>query len=272
MKECSGQIGYARRSQFYRVEYDEIRDIPFFLSFINKGVTTVLEAPCGAGRLTIELAKKAKHVTAIDIEPLMKSSLENFAFVNGLSHRITALLGDIGELHLGQKYDLIIVPSEALQLFPKGHGRKVYRCLVEHLNQNGKLIFDLATFNERQSGQPSYFDPQTYGREWHRQWTRSLPESGKLTRSVRFTKTPASHHFEFLYQLESDNSSTVTFSEEMILYSYEIDWFFRDMPKCISSIKVLSSYDGSGELDSPSRYIIVVQKEGIALQYETQPS
>ena len=104
-------IGYARRAQFYRVEFAEQRDIDFYLSHIQKGESTVLEIPCGAGRLTLELARKARQVTAVDIEPRMLDSLQSHVISAGLESKVQCLLGDMTKLELGSIFDLIIARS-----------------------------------------------------------------------------------------------------------------------------------------------------------------
>jgi SAM-dependent methyltransferase len=261
MNDTTSQNGYARRSKFYRVEYNEKRDIPFFLSFIEQDISEVLEVPCGAGRLTIELAKKAGHVTAIDIESPMITSLQQFAAQEGLTSKITAQVGDMTDLRLDRKFDVIIVPSEALQLLSKEQGKKAYSCLVGHLRDAGTLIIDIATFRETLKGQPDYFDPETIGTQWHKQWTRPLPDEGSLTRLVRVEKDEEKTCFEFQYKLKESGTPDISFTEKMMLYSYDVAWFFNEMPASVNSICVRSSYDGLGDLSNPQRFIVVICKK-----------
>jgi SAM-dependent methyltransferase len=254
------QAGYHRRAKFYRVEYNEIRDIPFFLSLIKEDVSNVLEVPCGAGRLSVELARKAKHLTAIDIEPLMLASLIEFIEAEGLSHKVTVALGDMTNLELNQTFDLIIVPSEALQLLPQDQGELAVKCLSKHLSDGGALVLDVATFRDDQAGQPDYFDPKSIGIEWHEQWRRNLPDHGELIRSVRVQKDSEKHRFEFLYELYESGAEPVSFSEEMTLYTYGIRWFVEKVPPLIDSISIHAGHDGCGDIATASRNVVIFRK------------
>lgn len=259
-------IGYARRAQFYRVEFCEKRDISFYLSQVQEGITKVLEIPCGAGRLTLELARKAGHVTAVDIEPRMLESLQIHLNASGLSEKVQCLLGNMTNIQFGPIFDLIIVPSEALQLVPKQEGKLVLACLAQNLKPGGLLIVDTATFSELQAGNPDYFDPATIGRAWINQWTRSLPGEGTLNRSVRASKDSEKIIFEFLYKLADDISNSVhEFSERMTLYLYELHWFFENIPPDISEISVRSYYDDVCDFIQPSRLIVTLRKSNAIL-------
>ena len=254
-------IGYARRAQFYRVEFAEQRDIDFYLSHIQKGESTVLEIPCGAGRLTLELARKARQVTAVDIEPRMLDSLQSHVISAGLESKVQCLLGDMTKLELGSIFDLIIVPSEALQLVPKHAGRLVLACLAKNLKPGGRMIFDTATFSEVRAGDPDYFDPATIGETWVRQWARALPGHGTLHRSGRATKDSEKITFEFLYKVaENSKSFDHEFSEEMTLYLYEGQWFFENIPPGIAEISMRPYYDNARDLSQPSRLIVTMKR------------
>jgi 2-polyprenyl-3-methyl-5-hydroxy-6-metoxy-1,4-benzoquinol methylase len=253
--------GYRRRAQFYRVEFCESRDIEFYLANIQENKTEVLEIPCGAGRLTAELARRAKHVTAVDIEPHMLESLQNHLNAIGLNEKVSCLLGDMTKIQLGPIFDLIIVPSEALQLVPKTVGKTVLACLTKNLKPGGLLIVDTATFNCRKAGDPDYFDPATIGATWINQWTRPLPGAGTLNRSVRTLKDYEKVVFEFLYKLSEDGSvSEQQFTETMTLYLYERQWFFENIPPEISEISVRPYYDEMHDLSQPSRLIVSLRK------------
>lgn len=252
--------GYTRRAAFYRVEYDEMRDVPYFLSLIEADKTEVLEVPCGAGRLTVHLARKAKHVTAIDIEPVMVTSLLDYMETEGLADRVDASVGDMTDLHLSSPVDLIIVPSEALQLLPKEEGRKAVTSLVAQLKPGGRLVVDIATFCGLEAGMPDYFDPATRGESWHPQWIRPLPGGGTLKRSVRYLREYDRCVFEFLYVLSEKGSLAVTFSEEMALFFYEAEWFLQNLPQSVAELSFKSSYDNTHDIPRSHRLIVTMRK------------
>lgn len=253
--------GYTNRAKFYRVEFCESRDIDYYLSFIDKDQTKVLEIPCGAGRLTLDLAKRAKHVTAVDLEPLMLESLQEYISTAGLSEKVDILLGDMTNIKFGPIFDLIIVPSEALQLVPNSEGTLVINCLMENLKPGGLLIFDIATFSNDYIGNPDYFDPVTLGNYWTHQWNRNIPEIGTLSRSVKAEKNCERIKFEFLYKFLDDETNVINeFTEEMILYFYDAKWFIENVPTNTAQLSFRAFYDECNDLKNPPRLIVSLRK------------
>ena len=223
--------GYARRSEFYKVEYQERRDVAFWLSQLSSGDEDILEIPCGVGRLTLDLAPRARHVTAVDIEPRMIEVLRDRARRRGLSEKIDAVVADLTTLELNATFDLIAVPREALQLLPPADASRGLSQLARHLRRDGRLIVDLATFAEDCSGDPDYFDVNTIGETWTPQWTRGLESGGALTRSVRIRRFSDRHHFAFRYEVTSDGNEQRVFEDDMVLYQYDAAWLSRHTPQ-----------------------------------------
>jgi SAM-dependent methyltransferase len=223
--------GYARRSEFYKVEYQERRDVAFWLSQLSSGEEDILEIPCGVGRLTLDLAPRARHVTAVDIEPRMVEILRERASRRGLSKKIDAVVADLTTLELNSAFDLIVVPREALQLLPPADASKALSQLSRHLQWRGRLIVDLATFAEGCSGDPDYFDADAIGESWTPQWTRGLENGGALTRSVRIRRFADRHHFTFRYEVVSDGNERRVFEDDMVLYQYDAAWLSRHTPQ-----------------------------------------
>jgi SAM-dependent methyltransferase len=252
---------YSRRAAFYRVEYDERRDIDFFLSLIEIGKTEVLEVPCGAGRLTAHLARKARHVTAVDLEPAMVHSLDAFMRAEGLSDKVTAIVGDMTSLSLPRPVDLVIVPSEALQLLPRPSGRVAIETLMDRLKPGGRMVIDLAMFTGPEAGTPDYFDPASEGSRWRSQWVRSLPDGSRLGRSVRFRRENDSCVFGFSYEITGEPGTPPhRFSEEMVLFHYDAPWFLKNLPPSVAAMAFQSGYDGTGSALAGQRLIVTLQK------------
>lgn len=252
---------YSRRAAFYRVEYDERRNIGFFLSLIEAGKTEVLEVPCGAGRLTVHLARKARHVTAVDLEPTMVRSLEAFVQAESLSDKVTARAGDMTNLCLPRPVDLVIVPSEALQLLPRPAGRVALATLMEQIKPGGCMVVDLALFTGPTAGTPDYFDPATEGSRWCPQWVRPLPDGGSLGRSVRFRRESDCCVFGFSYEITGKpGSSPVRFCEEMVLFHYGAEWFLQNLPQSVAALSFRSGYDGTGLALAGQRLIVTLHK------------
>lgn len=67
----------------------------------------VLDLCCGAGAQALACARTADTVTAVDIEPLVETIFCVNAELNGLSHNVEFLLGDLFEPITERRFDLI---------------------------------------------------------------------------------------------------------------------------------------------------------------------
>ena len=85
-------------------------DVVFYRQFLGRDAS-ILELGCGTGRVTFPLAQTAREVVGVDISEEMilrakeKSDEENVSFV----------IGDITNIELNKKFDLIIAPFRVLQ-------------------------------------------------------------------------------------------------------------------------------------------------------------
>lgn len=254
--------GYARRAALYDVEYRESRDVAFWLSQIRDGEDSVLEIPCGVGRLTFDLARRAREVTAVDIEPHMVEMLRRRVEERDLIGRVHARVGDLTSLSLGQEFDLIVVPREALQLLPLADAARALSRLVEHLLPGGRLIVDLATFADGCSGDPDYFDEEAVGDEWMLQWTRDLHDGRRLSRSLRIRPMADRMHVAFRYQIADDDGGSTAFAEEIVLYRYDATSLSRLVP-VNADIRLLCEADHElYECEPQARLIAVIRATG----------
>lgn len=63
-----------------------------------KGKGTVIDACCGAGFVTMHLARNTDHVFAVDINKVHLDQAEENIGLEGLSHKVTFIHGDILEI------------------------------------------------------------------------------------------------------------------------------------------------------------------------------
>jgi hypothetical protein len=64
------------------------------------------------------------------------------------AHRavVAGEVADMRTFDLGQSFDLVLVPREALQLLPPNEGAQALARLADHTAPGGLLFLDLATF------------------------------------------------------------------------------------------------------------------------------
>ena len=150
-------------------------DIDFYISQGLSAGSKVLELACGTGRVGIPLAKAGFDVTGVDISKDMlavyKEKLDKEP--RRIKKRIKLVNGDITNLELNEKFDLIIFPATTICLFNDEGIVKIFNMVKKHLCEDGKFVFDIADVNDdsysNDCGQPfmtSWFKDDEYNLVW----------------------------------------------------------------------------------------------------------
>ena len=102
---------------------------------------TILDVGAGTGRVTLHLARRGFAVVALDAEARLLAALAQRA--GGLGVRTVA--ADARDFDLGERFALIIVPMQTVQLLDGRAGREAFlRCAQRHLQPGGRLVLALA--------------------------------------------------------------------------------------------------------------------------------
>jgi SAM-dependent methyltransferase len=97
----------------------------------------ILDVGAGAGRVAIDLAARGHEVTALDRDADLLGELSRRAGSAGA--RLTTVIADARDFHLDERFALIIVPMQTIQLLrPRGRTRFL-ACAVENLRAGGRL-------------------------------------------------------------------------------------------------------------------------------------
>jgi len=133
----------------YSVMYENVMlgdqyDIDIYVSQCPIEGRKVLELACGTGRVGIPLAKLGYEVTGIDISgdmlEIYRQKLEKEP--KRVRNAITLIEGDVTNMELNEKYDMIILPATTICLFGKELCQKLFAFVREHLAENGVFVFD----------------------------------------------------------------------------------------------------------------------------------
>jgi SAM-dependent methyltransferase len=98
----------------------------------------VLDLGCGAGRVSLHLARRGHELIALDVDPDLVAALA--ARAEGLP--VTAVLGDARGFELDRDVALAIAPMQLLQLLGGREDRlECLGCIAAHLLPGGHLAF-----------------------------------------------------------------------------------------------------------------------------------
>jgi SAM-dependent methyltransferase len=254
---------YSRRAVVYDVEYAEERDVGFILSLVGGAAPSVLEVPCGAGRLSLRIAPYAGRLTVVDLEPEMVTRTVAALERQGHGHRVRGRVADMRELRLEERFDLALIPREALQLLPPEEGRQALAAVAAHVAPGGRLAVDLATFRPGMGGDPDYYDPARADGVWATDWTRPLPDGSQLVRQSAQHHDGTSIRFDLQYRVLRGGRAAEDWTSGMRLHRYGRGWIDEARPDGMAVEAVHGDYDGS-DFTGDSPRLIALYRRGPA--------
>jgi SAM-dependent methyltransferase len=117
-------------------------DIPFYVARAQAARGPVLEAGCGTGRVLIPTLQAGVDIDGLDIHPGMVEKTRKKAAALGLSP--TIVVGDMRDFTMPRRYALITIPFRAFQhLLSTADQVAALRCIREHLEEGGALVFNV---------------------------------------------------------------------------------------------------------------------------------
>jgi SAM-dependent methyltransferase len=129
-----------------------VEDLPLWRSLAAEYGEPVLDVGAGTGRVTLDLARAGFQVVALDRDPELLRALElralgrNSEIVRVSSQApIAAVVADARRFDLAERFRLVIVPMQTIQLLGGSEGRQAFlRCAQRHLQTGGALAVAIA--------------------------------------------------------------------------------------------------------------------------------
>jgi SAM-dependent methyltransferase len=116
-------------------------DLPLWRELAATYPGPILDIGAGTGRVALDLAGQGHRVTALDRDAGLLAELARRAG----SDRITTVEADARKFDLGQRFALILVPMQTVQLLETVAERAAFlRCAVAHLDADGRVAAALA--------------------------------------------------------------------------------------------------------------------------------
>jgi SAM-dependent methyltransferase len=120
-------------------------DLPLWRSLAERFGDPVLDVGAGTGRIALELARLGHRVTALDHDAALVAELARRAEGLGL----TAVHGDARSFTLDDRFSLIIVPMQTIQLLGGEQERgRFLRLAAQHLRDGGTVAIAITEIVE----------------------------------------------------------------------------------------------------------------------------
>lgn len=125
--------------------YNSRGDVNFYVD-LSRETGAVLELGCGTGRVLVAAAEAGCAVTGLDNSERMLARCR--AKVDGLGEhvrdRVTLVQADMTNFKLARTFKLAIVPFRPIQhLTTTSEQLSFLRCVHQHLQPGGRLVFDV---------------------------------------------------------------------------------------------------------------------------------
>ena len=129
--------------RLYDVAYAwHTEDIPFWVERAKRALGPVLEVGCGTGRVLIPMLAAGVDAEGIDLHPGMLEVLRKKAAAAGVTAAVEP--GDMRDFTMVRRYGLVTIPFRGfMHLLTTEDQLRALRCMREHLDAGGALVFNL---------------------------------------------------------------------------------------------------------------------------------
>ncbi|MGB7724445.1 MAG: class I SAM-dependent methyltransferase [Dehalococcoidales bacterium] len=265
MTRSSGYEDLEFVSEFYDAMYQNLtrRDIEFFVDYATKADGKILELGCGTGRVLIPTATAGCEITGLDFSPYMlQKCREKVAELpEKVQKKIRLLQGDMTAFATGGKYALVTIPFRPFQhLITVAEQKACLNCIRRHLQEKGKLVFDVFHTYLPRLVDTRFFMEMAVGE------SLQLPD-GRLVK--RTERTAAFHHAEQYNDIEF--VFYVTYPDgrkERLVQAFPMRYFYRYeiehlLNLCgFTIVEFYGNFDKSAFIEASPEMIFVAEKTG----------
>ena len=139
-------MSYERSAQYYDY-FDTKPNTSFYVELEKQTTGDVLELGVGTGRVLFEICKTGRDGVGIDksVEMLKEAKRKRRYECPEISGRCRLLAADMLTFDLGREFGFIYSPSSGVQTDSPDHLRGIFRCVSDHLAEDGVFAFDCSS-------------------------------------------------------------------------------------------------------------------------------
>jgi SAM-dependent methyltransferase len=203
-------------------------DLPLWRSLAEQRAGGVLDVGAGTGRVSLDLLAHGHRVTALDVDADLLAELDRRARELGFTSdgpdpALTLVAADAREFQLDQRFGLIVVPMQTIQLLggPTGRSRFLGRAAA-HLRSGGRVAaalterFDLYDWSGDDPSLLPWADVRALPGVIYRSQPTAVRREGEtivLERRREIVSSPGRRRVED-YQVRLDELSASAFERE----------------------------------------------------------
>lgn len=190
---------YEILAMFYDELLQDEESLKLWLKYIEEeGFNSVLELASGSGVMAGILKKKGYKIIASDLSESMKEvSRNNY---DG-DYRIINMI----DYELDEKFDLVLCICDSINYLEKEELDSFLKCAYNHLNDNGRLIFDMHSTSRLDEFNDQYIE-EGYVLDTPYQWTIMSDKEDKLINEhfTFYTKDGMiqEHHTQNVFEID----------------------------------------------------------------------
>jgi len=151
----SSNTDYGARAAYYDFEFNDMSDRDLLQSLVQDETKAILEIPCGSGRNVEWLAQTGVSVTFGDLSEKMVGIVDSKIIRLPFPHKVRSKRMDMLNHTHEERFDLILVPREGLQLLRREDLPQALISFKHDLSGNGLLYLDVAVLDMTRVANPN---------------------------------------------------------------------------------------------------------------------
>ncbi len=115
-----------------------------FVEYIMKrmGYKSVLDVPCGSGRIALELAKRGYNTCGLEYNPDAIATAINKAEKQKLQHKTRFMVGDMRQMEFKEEFDMAVCIFNSFGYFDDADNLRFLQCVAQALKPGGSFLLD----------------------------------------------------------------------------------------------------------------------------------